>query len=265
MATELIERYLSHLRKRGCTPRTIEHFGRTLHALDRELPFGLDAACEEELEDWLWRDGLKPTSRATYYGAMNGFYVWATDHAEELDYNPAKRIERPKVPQGIPRVATDEQVRIVTTEAAEPYRLWGTAAAYEGLRCIEVYRLHREHVTEAKTTVYDGKGGKARAVPTHPLFWAMVEPLPPGPITGVDDERELSRLFLVYCRDRLRIRGLSMHRLRGWWATKTYRVTKDIHAVQQGMGHASPSTTAGYIQPSETALQAGVEGLPTFN
>src|SRR5688572_20531867 len=100
---DLIRLYQAHLRERECTDATIKTFTRTLHVLDRDLPLGLDMANEEELRAWIWRDGLKASSRNSYYSAITGFFRWAVDHAGALDFDPTRRIARPRVPPRIPR------------------------------------------------------------------------------------------------------------------------------------------------------------------
>lgn len=262
---DLINLYMAHLRESECTDATIKTFTRTLRVADRDLPCGLEKANEEELRAWLWREGLKAASRNNYYSAISGYFRWAVDHAEILDHNPMHRIKRPRVPPRIPRVASDSHVARVLTGAADPFQLWATIAAYEGARTIEIFRMHREHVTPQRTLIARGKGDKPRAVPTHPLVWDAVKDLPDGPIvTTHDHPNEMSRDFIRHCQSRLGIRGVSLHRLRGWWATNIYRQTKDLVAAQRGMGHANPRETAGYIKIEDTELSALVAGLPTF-
>jgi len=262
MALDLIDEYIAHLREAGCTTDTIKTYKWILDTAHRDLPCGLDVAHETELRAWLWRDGLKPSSRATYYGALAGFFRHHTGTGE-LDWDPMADIPRPKVPPGLPRVGKDHDVRIVLTQAAEPYRTWGKLAAYEGLRCVEIERLHREHITEQTTTIHEGKGSKPRRVPTHPIVWAAVRDLPPGPITDLDRE-DISNRFKKACV-RLGAPGLSMHRLRGWFCTKGYGATKDIRAMQKAMGHANPATTVLYIETPDDDVAAAVNGLPTFD
>lgn len=258
--TDLIERYLVHLRETGASPRTIEGRLGTLTILDRELPYGLASANAEELREWLWRDGLAIGSRETYYGAIAGFFRWAGD-AGWLDWDPTQDMKRPQVPRRLPRPATDEQVTTALNRAAEPYRLWAHLGAYAGLRCIEVYRLDREHVTQRAIEVY-GKGGVRRVVPTHPVLWEIIEPLPAGPISGAPDERHISIRFAVYCRRRLGLPGLTMHRLRHWFATMILRERGNLRVVQELLGHASPTTTALYTAVSSDQLADAVAALP---
>jgi site-specific recombinase XerD len=258
---DLVDAYLAHLLERGCTDRTLDSYDYTLGKADHDLEHGLELANETELRAWIWRKGLKPSTRATYFGAIAGFYRWCAE-VGHFDFDPTARIPRPKVPPGRPRAAREDQARRILTESAEPYRLWARLAAYANLRCIEISRLHREHVTATTVTVHRGKGNKSRIIHTHPIVWAAVYPLPPGPITTFGAQ-EISNRFKKVC-DRLGMPGLSMHRLRGWYATQGYRATKDIRAVGQSMGHANPGTTAGYIDIADDQLQAVVNGLPVY-
>ncbi len=260
---DLLEPFQAHLREESRSPRTIRDYTRTMRALDRDLPYGADIACEEELRTWLWRDGLAEASRAVYHAAFRCFYTWAAQQGV-IDFDPSATIPRPKVPAGLPRVATDQQVRTILTQAREPYLLWAKLACYAGLRCIEVHRLHREHITEQAIKVHRGKGQKAREIPTHPVIWDAVKDLPAGALAHVADEHQLSTNFLLHCQEVLGLHGVSMHRLRGWMATTTYRNTKDLRALQRALGHSNLATTAGYISVSDDAMQALIEALPEF-
>ncbi len=260
-AEDLIETYLSHLRERSCTKRTIQTYEYHLAQSDRGMPYGLDCATEEEIRAWLWREGYGEASRALMHAAHVGFFRWAVKHGH-LDFDPTTEIPRPKVPEGLPRVAPDDQARLILTEAKQPYRLWAQLAAYAGLRCIEIWRLEREHVSEQSIRVH-GKGNKYRSLPTHPLIWAAVKGLPPGPLTDMPDEQAVSNRFGRYCEEHYHFR-LTLHRLRGWFATAGYRATRDVRAVQRSMGHVNLANTMRYIEWAEDDRQAVVNGLPTF-
>lgn len=261
MANDMIELYLASVRERGHTDATITSYRRYLKAADRRLAYGLLRSNETELRAYLWRDGLRVGTRRTYRSALRSFFQWAVESGE-LDFDPTQRLKSIKVGRGLPRVAEDHEVEWVVTQTEQPYRLWGTLAAYAGVRCIEVSRLHREHVTEDLLTIHRGKGNKARTVPTHSKVWATMQQLPPGPVTDMDNT-EVARRFWKYCVAQGRA-GVSMHRLRGWWCSNGYRVTKDLLAMQRGMGHEDPRTTAGYIKLPGDAIRTAVDGLPTF-
>lgn len=262
-ADDLIEAYQAHLRERSCSARTIRDYAYHLRRADAGLPHGLDAAHEQELKAWLWRGDLKPSSRVVIYAALKGFFNWAVD-AGIFAFAPSERLIRPRVREGVPRVATDDTVRMILTEAKQPYRLWATIAAYSGARCIEIFRMDRADITPQSTLLH-GKGDKDRSVPTHPALWAAVKDLPAGPIVvGLPDEQALSNRFSRYCRTHYKV-TMSLHRFRGWFATTAYNATKDPRAVQVLLGHSNLATTTRYIAAAIPQQRAAVDGLPTFD
>lgn len=261
MATDLIDSYSVWLRSKSAADRTIADRRRTLLALDRDLPHGLESACADELIAWLWREGLSMGSRETYYSAINSFFSWAYA-TSILDFDPAEQISRPKVPRRLPNPVTDDQLMSVLGTAAEPYRTWAILAAYAGLRCIEISRLNREHVTEQSIRLV-GKGGKVRVVPTHPAIWAVVQPLPQGPIAPFD-ARFISIRSAVYFSRKLKMKGVHMHRFRHWFGTTIQRGHKDLRVTQELMGHANPATTAGYALVADEDMTTAVNVLPVL-
>ena len=263
-SNDLIERYLDRISEQGATDATVETCRTVLRIADNKLPFGLDVANEDELRAYLYRRDpkpLSPTTRRNYRTILNSFYEWATQNLV-LWSNPIAAIETPKVPETLARTAENEQVRWLLTHAREPYRMWTILAAFGGLRCIEISRLHREHVTADAIMILRGKGNRPRVIPAHPLIWDTVRELPPGPVT-VHTARQISRLFWNYCHRR-GFSDLSAHRLRGWYATQGYAATGDLLAVSRNLGHENPRRTAGYIRTSSSQARAVVEGLPTF-
>lgn len=261
-AADLIEIFATHLRAASKTPRTIRDYTYFCAKADELLPYGLDCATEDELRAWLWRGEYAPASRALRYAALSAFFRWAVA-AEYLDFDPMLKIDRPKVRAGVPRVATDDIARMVLTEAKEPHRLHARLAAYAGARCIEILRLRREDITADYITLH-GKGDKDRQVPTHPVIWAAVKDLPPGPITDLPDAKAVSNRFSRYCATHYGI-TFSLHRLRGWFATTAYNATKDARAIQVLLGHSDLATTTRYILSAVPQQRAVVDGLPTFD
>jgi site-specific recombinase XerD len=55
------------------------------------------------------------------------------------------------------------------------------------------------------------------------------------------------------------------HRLRHWHATALLESGADVRTVQECMRHVSPSSTAGYMQVTETRRAAAVARLPRLN
>lgn len=266
----LISEYLAWLKLRRRRPKTIEDRGAILHRMDRELPYGLEMATADELKEWIFRDEWSDNTLATYFGAAKAFFVWATaPGSPRLDFNPMADLPPPSAPRGLPRPVTDAQLQRILSEAVEPFRLWSLLAAYEGLRCLEIAGLHREHITSEALRVVDGKGGKEGFVPTHPLVWEAIEPLPPGPIAWTRlGERANAHYVSIgsacYFRRQLGMPGVGLHRLRHWFGTNLMRQTKNLRTVQEMLRHASSRTTEVYTLVTSEERQAATMALPTF-
>lgn len=266
-AEDLIKLFLVHLREDSKEDSSRETYEYWLTRADKALPAGLDIATEDELRTWLWRDTLSgrpyaSKSRALMHASLGRFFAWAVEY-EYLDFNPMLRIKRPKVNEGPPRVATAEQARLLLTDAKQPYRLFAQLAGYASLRCIEIWRLDRDDITERAIKVH-GKGGKFRLIPTHPVIWESVKDLPSGPITSLPDRRAVSNRFGRYCTERYKMH-LTLHRMRGWFATEGYNVSHDPRALQVLLGHSSLATTTRYIAAAIPQQQQIVNSLPVFD
>lgn len=262
MTEQLVEAYASHLRKRSCTDKTITERIQTLRRANRALPQGLIHACTDELEEWLWRENLAPASRATYYGAINGFFGWAYA-ADRIDFDPMQTVTPPKSGRGLPNPVTNEEVAFALAHAREPFSTWVRLAAYAGMRCIDISRFRREHATIETLHILRSKGNKARAVPTHPLIWQALRDLPAGPITDLGP-REISMSALHYFRRTLKMPGVRMHRFRHWFGTNVQRHYKDLRVTQELLGHTNPASTAGYALVVNEQKTAAVGMLPNL-
>lgn len=268
---EMIEAYLEHLRRAGRTEATLEGRSEILHRLNRELPFGIGQTNTEELSCWLYRDEWSQNTRATYWRAIRSFYSWAANPKDAwLDGDPSEEMETVQTVRGVARPVTDEQLRRILTEAPEPIRTWALLAAYEGLRCVEISRLDREHITEQHLFVVRGKGDRPRVHDTDPLVWAAVKDLPRGPLAvGEDGERltpfEVSLRAAHHFRRQMSMPGVSMHRLRHWLGVTMQREFKDIRVTQAALGHVSLSSTQIYTAATDEQQRAARASLPRFS
>lgn len=268
----LIDEYLAWLRDvRGCTDDTIRSRREVLTRIHAALPYGLDRACADELRAQVFRPELRASSKSTYYGTLAAFYSWAFDPRDPwlAGDNPMIWMPpRPKMPRGIARPVTDQQLARILTEAAQPYRLWALIAAYQGLRCIEISRLDREHIAEDKLLVLRGKGGGARVHDTDPDVWAAVKDLPPGPV-AVDPKtgqrataHHISVKSAQHFRNKLGMPGVSMHRLRHWLGVTTCDATDNVRVVQEMLGHDALSSTQIYTRATVGQQRAARARLP---
>lgn len=270
--TDLIAEYEKHLRRLDRSPNTIATYIRTLRQADRELPYGLIQANTEELEDWLFstspaKRGLGErgkTTRSHYARILRGFGKWATDpKRRRLDFDATAELPDLKPAKGKPKPAREDIVADVISRAPAAQRAWFLLAAYAGLRCIEISRLDREDITQERIWLH-GKGDKERFVPCHPLIWAAVKDLPPGPIAVDDDGVRLTEAQVAH-RGNYRLRKLgctSMHTLRHRFATRAFDATRDLVAVQELLGHSDVSVTRRYVEVNRDRMAAAVASLP---
>ena len=265
---DLIANYLEHLRRAGRSDATIRGRSEILHRLNRTLEYGVGQTSTKELAAWLYKDELSLNAKCTYYVCLRSFYRWATDRRDPwLTFDPTEDLEPLTPVKGVARPVTDEQLKKILTEAAEPIRLWALIAAYQGLRCIEISRLDREHITEQQLIVVKGKGGKPRVHDTDPYVWAAVRDLPPGPVARTPTgERatafHVSMTAANHFRRNLGMPGVSMHRLRHWLGVTVQREYRDIRVTQAVLGHASLQSTQIYTAATDEQQRAARARLP---
>lgn len=272
---DYIAEYERHLRRLDRSPNTIATYIRTLRQADRELPYGLAQANTEELEDWIFstspnrRGGGErgKTTRSHYVRILRGFGKWATDpERPRLNFDATAKLPKIKPPKRKPRPTREEILAVLIRQVPTPQLAWILLAAYGGLRCCEISRLDRDDITEERIWLH-GKGEKERYVPMHPLIWAAVKDLPPGPVARDEKGRRLTESQVSH-RGNYRIRKAagagvtSMHKLRHRFGTQSYDGTRDLVAVQELLGHSDPGTTRLYVEMNRDRMAAAVASLP---
>lgn len=265
--TEMIQAHITWLRAgRGrWADSTIRQAGQVLRRLHRELPAGLHRALPEELALWLGNPAWAEQSVATYYKHIVRFYRWAAGGRDPwLSYDPSAELPRPNAKPGLPRPAAEAVARTAIFDLPEPWRLCCRLVALAGLRPAEVATLRREDITEQVITV-KGKGGKSRAVPTHPLIWQTVWSRPPGPLVPRRSGRPADAQYVSKTGARtLRNAGLpiTLYALRHYFGTAVTEQYRDIRVTQELMGHASIQTTTIYTQVTDVRKREAVNSLP---
>lgn len=260
-----IEDYLAALAERTM-PSTVDTYGPILRRLDRLLPAGLVKANAEELRQAISYG--ERAGRALRRAAVRSFFAWANDPNDPImDWNPALLIPTVRVPRTGGRAATTDEVVDILTRARDPYRVWFVLAAGAGLRCVEISRLNREHITR-DTIWVNGKGGKRRQVDTHELVWETVKDLPRGPVARRLDGQRADRKLLDQRGNRhlqvvLGYDMLAMHSLRRWYGDHIHAAAGgDVFVTQELLGHASPDTTLVYVNVTADKKRAATSALP---
>ncbi|WNM25252.1 tyrosine-type recombinase/integrase [Demequina capsici] len=258
-----IEGYLKHLRGIGRSPETVRLRRAQLYRLARDVGRRTPAAVTlTDLEAWFALQSWSNATRRSHRDAVRTFYTWAL-RRELVTVNPAEDLEAGKPSQPNPRPVPEADYRFAMVIGDERDRLMVRLAGEVGLRRAEVAKVHRRDVVEdllGWSLVVHGKGGRERVVPIRDdlarLLLRADGYVFPGQIDG--------HLSPAYVGKRVRAllpAPYSMHKLRTRFGTRAYALSRDIAAVQDMMGHASPATTRYYVAVADEAKRAIVEAL----
>jgi len=267
---DMIDAYLKHLKRAGFEETSRNARRKLLERLNRELPHGLGEVCRDDLEAWLYPAGRRPRAQntlASYWDALHSFYPWAADPADPwITEDPTIGMTPIRHLRGEARPVEDDDLWRILAEADEPYRTWAKIAAYQGLRCIEISRLDREHITRARLHVVKGKGGRPRRHDTDPIVWAAVEHLPTGPIARDEYGERLSAGKISissanYFRRHMKLNA-TLHMLRHWLGVTAQARYRDIRVTQELLGHVSLSSTQIYTRATMQQQREARATLP---
>lgn len=261
----MLDPYTTSLTRRNLSANTLRSYRTVVTAYMRAVdPVEATTA---EIETWLDGRALRsPRSRSNYLAALTSFHRWMVSTGWR-DGDPTANIARPKLPPRMPRpIATSDLVRALAA-ADPPMRLWLCLAAYGGLRCHEIAGLRVEDIdledAPATLRLRQTKGGKPRVVTvagaTLDALSVITLPESGQAFPGATARRVSDQINTF-----LRSQGTqaTAHCLRHWFGTEVFRKTRNLRLVQELLGHADISTTAGYVAlvPDDAAIRA-VQGL----
>lgn len=284
------EEYLSWLVvERGRAKKTIEAYRRDLLAYVAWLDIrglGIGSASEPDLIDWLnsrQAAGRAASTVARELAAVRSFHRYAASEGL-LRTDPTAALEIPKVPMGLPKALSEDQVNelLGAVDASSPSGVRDVAILEvlygAGLRISELTGLSIADIDlDARMLRAFGKGSKERVVPIGAMAQAaLVTYLGPAGRPQLEPERWGSRedseaIFLNRRGGRLSRQGawgvvkkygsavglgakLSPHVLRHSCATHMLDHGADIRIVQELLGHASITTTQVYTKVSQERL-----------
>lgn len=264
----LLRAWTLDMERRHLAQGTIRRRQLVIRSVMREVGDPRDITADD-LERWLDQRRLGPRARYGWISHLAAFYRWAQSRGH-LAGDPTSQMIRPKLDRLLPRPIADDDLALALELApTAEMRAWLTLMAYGGLRCMEVAGLDRANVIESHGVLRVlGKGRRERVVPMHPL---VVEALhahglprvgpvfrrPHGsPWPAAKVSRRVSLFFASIGVD------ATAHQLRHWFGTKVQSSCGDLRVTQELMGHATPSTTAGYAAFSDSAAASAVRALP---
>lgn len=261
---ELISAHLRWCRNRNHQPRSVADRKRVLEQAARQLPFGIAAANEDDIREWLDNPDWKAATKTIYWTHLRQLYRWGY-RVGMFDFDPMADIDRPPAPEAYARPVDLELADELLTTLPEPWNTFVLLARGEGLRCCEIGGLHRDDVTQSITTIRKGKGGRVARVPTHPAVWERVRPLSGSiaeAVGGKADGRWISIRTANYFRFKMKMPGVSLHPFRHLYACELRRQGYDLFAVKQLMRHKSINSTQIYVEVGNEELARAVTSLP---
>jgi integrase len=274
-----IDAWSDSMRAANYRPRTIELRRWQLRLLAeahlRRSPWSVKT---QDLVGWLQAQDWSPQTLKSYRGALSSFYNWA-ETAGHVKRSPARKLPPVSVPRGEPRPAPEAVFEAALEKADDRTRLILLLAGYAGLRRAEIAGLRWDYINDGLMWIV-GKGGHVRYMPVHSVLGTALEaelqrrgrnafgtgwrytsrPDSPwlfpgrtgGSVTPDAIGRAAARALGGY---------YTGHTLRHRFAGRAYAHTHDLRAVQQLLGHASPTTTAIYAKADREALRNAVDAI----
>lgn len=258
-------------RRRNLSPVTITR--RTKVLLRLHAHADLATVTGDEVGRWLDtlnHRRLAASSRRAYMADLRAFYGWARRRGH-LEHDPFDQLEPPRVPRGVPRPIPSGELLVALAGSKPRMRCWLLLGALAGLRAKEIAGLAAEHLMwhldPPRLLVADGKGGHARTLPIAEQLEQALR-LADLPRVGYlftkrDSALPVSPAYVSHAIAKhlhAHASRASAHRLRHHFGTAAYQETRDIRAVQELMGHQSPTTTSVYAQfavgPAEAAIRS---------
>lgn len=214
----------------------------------------------DDLVEWLARPEWDGSTRRSHRAAVRSFYAWGSATGRTSS-NPAHALPSVPARRGRPRPAAEDVITAAYQGADDRDALMIRLGAEAGLRACEIATLHSERIfqdLDGWSVTVIGKGSKRRDVPLSPRLALELRARPAG---WVFPGRVDGHLSAAYVSKRLSWAlgvGTTGHQLRHRFASVAYRSERDLRAVQELLGHASPETTAIYTAVPDQALRRAV-------
>ncbi|SDJ08295.1 Site-specific recombinase XerD [Frankineae bacterium MT45] len=252
-----IEAFLNWMQASGAVAGTLKVRRSKLRTLARHSRIAPWDVTRDHLIAWMnahsWAKNTRQSSRTT----VIMFYRWAKNEGL-VDEDPAANLPRVRVPKAGPRPTPTTVYEEALAQATERDRLMIRLGALGGLRRSEIAKVRGTDLGDDDVLRVVGKGSKVRLIPIvdrellRALNRAGGDYLFPGKIDG-----HISPGHVGVLLSRVLGPGWTGHTLRHRCATRAFKGTRDLLAVQELLGHASPVTTAIYTAvPANGVLDA---------
>lgn len=259
----LIIAWLDFLRSIGTASSTIKLRSYQLRRFAAEH-HGFDALAItfDDLTTWLASDGWSASTRRSTRSALRSFYGWL-HLTNRITSDPAAHLPRIKVPPGTHRPAGELTIRRAIVNSTERVALMVKLGSVQGLRAVEISRVHTRDVFEdfvGYSLRVLGKGDRVRVIPLDGTLAREILAhgdgyLFPGQIDGHLSAAYVSKLLSRALPDRA-----TGHMLRHRAGGRFFEGTGwDLRATQEFLGHASVATTQIYTPAQPDQMRRGIQ------
>lgn len=234
----------------------LEHLARRVECGPWELTV-------EQLTEYMAAQVWAPETRRGRRTTFMAFYDFGL-HREHVQANIAKELPKAKPGKPAPRPIPEGAYREALSKADERMQLVLRLAHDAGLRRAEIAQIHSDDVFEDLTgwsLRVHGKGAKVRIVPLTARLALELRALPYGWAFPGDDGGHLSPRWIGKLAIGLLPHPYTLHTLRHSFASRAYAHDRDLLAVQELLGHASPATTRTYVVLPDGALRRTVDAI----
>ncbi len=223
--------------------------------------------------------GLNAASRARKLAAIRSFYNYLSAKTHQIENNPAKEVDSPRLKKSIPKYLTleDSLCLLSNVSCRNPERDYCILTLFLncGLRISELIGLNIKDIQGENLRVL-GKGGKTRMLILNDACqdalrdWLEVRQSIEGRDADAlflsERQRRISRSGVhQLVKNHLKSVGLgeySSHKLRHTAATLMLQNGVDIRAVQEVLGHEHLNTTEIYTHIDNEALRVAAKANP---
>jgi integrase/recombinase XerC len=209
--------------------------------------------------------GWKTETRRSYRASIRGFWRWAY-RTKRVREHLADELPKVRERRGAPRPAPDHVWQAALAAADPRTTLMLRLAAEVGLRRGEVSRIHTRDLLDGgggAQLLIHGKGGKERVVPLSKSLAEAIRAGAAGHTDGWLFPNRTGGHLTAYHVGSLVVRVLpgawTMHTLRHRAASRAYRGTRNLRAVQVLLGHESIATTERYTAVDDDEIRAAME------
>lgn len=265
----LIAAFLRHLTAAGQPATTINTRRQQIERLARGLVTAPRDVTRDMITDFHAAQTWALETRRGHRNAAAAFFTWA-HMTERIPTNPAANLPIVKSSVPAPRPAPDRIVTAGLETPSERVRLMLRLSCELGLRRAEVAQVRADDIEDGiggALIRVRGKGGKVRVIPISDELALAVESGPAGHTRGAprtgwlfpgsDDGHLSPRWVGKLCAEALP-GGWTMHTLRHRFATRAYRGSRNLRAVQTLLGHSSVATTQRYTAVDEDEVRAAM-------